>query len=302
MTADKLAGILPVLAAPFDDNGKVDYDGLRSLVDFQIRTGAAGVALFGFATEFYKLAETEKMKMLRVVKETAGDRFPVVTSVTEQATELAVWKAREMEDNGADALMILPPFMIPAGKDSFIRHVHEVAKVVSIPIIVQYSPAETGIALEGQSLVEMMAEYQNLKFLKIECKPPGPMITKVLTQKNISYDVFVGYAGLQMIDALKRGAVGVMPGSSLTDIYCGIYKLFKSGQVQKAMAAHGNLLPILNYIFQSIEMIIKWEKVILKRRGIIKSDYCRYPGFIPDSPAFNLFDEYYAKLAANFKI
>lgn len=301
MSDVNLAGILPVLAAPFDDQGNVHYGDLERLVDFQIQAGADGITLFGFATEFYKLSEEEKRRMLEVVARRVQGKVPVIASVTEQSTDLAVRKAREMEECGADALMVLPPFLVPSGKDGFIQHVLAVATAVHIPLMVQYSPVETGIALEAKVLAEMMKQQPNLRYLKVECKPPTPMISALLAERKSPFETLVGYAGLQMIDAMERGAVGVMPGSSLTDIYCRIYQEYKTGNLEKAIHLHNQLVPVLNYIFQSIEMIIKWEKVILQRRGVISSAYCRRPEFQPDKAAFAFFERYYQPLTAEFK-
>ena len=293
----KLHGVVPVLAAPFDDAGNVNYRDLRRLIDFQISQGAHGITLFGFATEFYKLSEDEKLQMLRTAVQEVQGRVPVIASITEQSTELAVLKALEMENNGADALMVLPPFLIPAGKKAFFNHVQAIAEAVRLPIMVQYSPQETGVAIDSAELAALMAIRANLQYLKIECKPPGPMISEVLKAKRSPVETFVGYAGLQMIDALQRGAVGVMPGSSLTDFYCRIYHYYSQGKVKEAVSLHNRLLPLLNVIFQSIEMIIAWEKIILKRRGIISSDYCRKPDYQPDPLAYELFELYYTQLA-----
>ena len=296
----KFQGIFPVAAAPFMSDGAVDLDGLRCLVEFEIKAGADGFVLFGFATEFYKLSESEKLQMLQTVVEQARGRLPVIASVTEQTTDLAVKRAREMEANGAAGLMLLPPFLIPAGKDAFVKHIRTVAQAVRVPIIVQYSPIETGVAIDPATFGELMADFENLQYLKIESKPPGPMISAVLQQSKSPLGVMVGYAGLQMIDALDRGAVGVMPGSSFTDVYCRIYRLYRSGHRQQAMALHNKLVPFLNVIFQSIEMIIYWEKVILKRRGVISSDYCRFPCFEPDPVGRAYFEDYYDRFSQEF--
>ncbi len=298
----KFEGVFPVLAAPFTDNGGVDYDGLRNLTEFQIEAGASGVTLFGFATEFYKLSASEKIEMLKVTKDAIRSRIPLIASVTEQSTDMAVWSAREMEENGADALMVLPPFLIPPGATGFANHVVAVAQAVRIPVIVQYSPQETGTHLEAKSLVELMRRCSNLEGLKVECKPPGPMISSILANTDEPLKILVGYAGLQMIDALRRGAVGIMPGSSFTDVYCQIYALYSAGRFREAIELHCRLVPFLNLIFQSIEMIVKWEKVILKRRGIISSDYCRQPTYEPDKDALESFDIYYSRMAEDFSV
>lgn len=293
----KIKGVIPVAAAPFDEKGRVDYDGVRALAEFQVQAGANGIALFGFATEFYKLSEQEKFEFFRAVREQVAGRLPIITSITDQSTYTAIESAMKMQDEGADAIMVLPPFLIRAGRDAFVEHVRAVARAVSIPVIVQYSPEETGMPIDARTLVDLMNTADNLRYLKVESKPPGPMISQVREMASGDLGILVGYAGLQMIEALRRGAAGVMPGSSMTDIYSQVYRLYQSGRLSEAVAVHDKLVAFLNFIFQSIEMIVKWEKVILKRRGIIRSEYCRYPAYEPDIVAQRIFDEYYSRLS-----
>ncbi len=291
-----IKGVFPVLAAPFKNNGDINFNDLRKLVNFQLFSGANGVTLFGFATEFYKLSGSEKIDMFKIVKDELKNRAPVIVTVNEQSTRLAVSFAKEIEEIGADYLMLLPPFIMSISKTSFLKHVQTVAQEVNIPIILQYSPVETGTEVGTDTLVRLMESKKNLHYLKIESKPPGPIITKILDESTISPGIFVGYAGLQMIDALLRGAVGVMPGSSLVDVYTKIYNHYILNEIEAAVELHGKLVPLINYIFQSIEMIIKWEKVILKRRHIISTDYCRTPNYEPDQYENNLFEILYSNL------
>ena len=81
-----------------------------------------------------------------------------------------------------------------------------------------------------------------------------------------------------MPDVLARGAVGIQPGCSFTEIYVELWKRWQTDQVEFKIL-HDKLLPYINYWMQGVELIIKAEKVILKRRGIIASDYCRSPSY-----------------------
>jgi len=58
-----IAGIVPIVAAPFTDRGALDEDSLQNLVRHLLTTGASALTLFGLATEFYKLAEADRARM-----------------------------------------------------------------------------------------------------------------------------------------------------------------------------------------------------------------------------------------------
>lgn len=85
-----------------------------------------------------------------------------------------------------------------------------------------------------------------------------------------------------MIDAFDRGAVGVIPGGGLHELYLQIYERLSSGEMELATELHGELAPLLNHIGQTLEMFIHYEKRMLADRGLINYPHCRAPSFSPD--------------------
>jgi len=92
----------------------------------------------------------------------------------------------------------------------------------------------------------------------------------------------VGYAGVQMPDVLARGAVGIQPGCSFTEVYVELWRRWQT-DTPSFFALHEKLLPYISYWMQGVELIVKAEKTILKRRGLIASDYCRSPFYTLDA-------------------
>ena len=68
MSGNKLEGVYPVLSMPFNENREVDYDSLRSLINFLIKKGVDGLAVFGLNSEFYKLSDEEINKITNIIK------------------------------------------------------------------------------------------------------------------------------------------------------------------------------------------------------------------------------------------
>jgi 4-hydroxy-tetrahydrodipicolinate synthase len=136
---------------------------------------------------------------------------------------------------------------------------------------------------------------------KVECRPPGAYISRLLEITEGTASVLSGNAGFQMIETYDRGAVGVMPGCSLFDLYLRIDRHYRRGERAEAMRLHGALLPMLNHIRQDVEMIIAYEKRILERRGVIATGVCRRPGFRADARHDRLFEDLWAALAPELK-
>ena len=134
-------------------------------------------------------------------------------------------------------------------------------------------------------------------YYKIECKPAGPYVTNLMKLTDGTMEIFVGNAGFQIIECMDRGAIGAMPGCSMFDVYLDIYNKYINGDREGAIKVHNLLLPMLNHIRQNVEQIISFEKRILKKRGIIKSDYCRKPSYNTDEYFDKLFEEFYSQMS-----
>ncbi len=295
-----LKGIYPIIATPFTETGAVDYEDFENIIKVLIEGGCEGATLFGIAGEYYKLTADEKEKMA-VLAVKAAHKYggKIVISVTEHATECAVEQAKHFEALGADCLMLLPPFFLKPGAQAVYEHIKAVASAVKIPVMPQYAPEQTGVAIPPETFIKLNKECPNIEYYKIECKPVGAYLSKMHAQ-NENIGIFVGNAGYQLIEGFDRGATGAMPGCSMFDVYVDIFNNYFSGDRDEAAAVHAFLLPMLNHIRQNVEQIILFEKKILKMRGIIKSDYCRKPSFTSDEVYDKMFLELYRPMAEKY--
>lgn len=293
----ELKGICPIIATPFTKTGLVDDESLEREVSCMADNGCHGVTLFGIAGEYYKLSDEESARMVRVVVDTCKKKgIPSIISVTQHATEVAVQRAKFYQDCGADSLMLLPPFFLKPGAGAIYEHMKAVCSAVDIPVVVQYAPEQTGVAIAPEIMANLQNDVSTELYYKIECKPAGGYISNLMRITDNGVKVFIGNAGYQFIECFDRGAIGAMPGGSMFDLYLKIYDLYLSGDRAAAMELHGSvLLPFLNHIRQNVEMIIAYEKRIMMRRGMIATDYCRHPGFTTDPVFDSIFDEFYEK-------
>lgn len=301
-TLTQIHGICPIVTTPFTDSGEVDPATFRKLIHWLADGGCNALTLFGIAGEYYKLSDDERRKMVAwMIEACRAAKVPSIISVTDHATELAIARAREWESAGADCLMLLPPFFLKPGGASLIAHMKAVIEAVNIPVMLQYAPEQTGVAIAPEALWSIAAIDPQRVIFKIENRPPGLTISRIRELSNDTAQIFIGNAGFQLIEGLDRGAVGVMPGCSMFDIYLKIQKLWQQNQREAAFSQHSRLLEILNHIRQDVEQIIRFEKRILVKRGVLKNDYCRLPSFTTDPVFDSIFEELYPRIAKDFE-
>src|SRR4030095_11212008 len=120
----QIAGIVPIAAATFTNSGSLDEDSFQSLIRHLLKTGASALTLFGLATEFYKLADSDRARMQRLLlaETSRSESVAGIISITDHSWEVACQRARDAEAQGADALMLLPPYFLGPGEDAILEH------------------------------------------------------------------------------------------------------------------------------------------------------------------------------------
>ena len=274
-----IEGVNPIAAVPFRRDGELDETSFSNMLGHLAGTGIDGLTLFGIASEFPKLSDDERERLAtRFISDLAGSGVFRAISVTDHSTELAVKRARRYQQMGADALMLLPPFFLKPSPQAVASHIAQVLEAVTIPVMVQYAPGETGLPIPPEELAQVAQRYPHAVF-KIECNPPVDYTREFLQQAPGAH-VLNGYAGLYMLQMLAAGGKGVMPGCSFSEVYVQIYRAWREGRIAQAEVLHQRLLPWITRWMSHCEYIIQVEKTILQQRGIIASDYCRHPGWV----------------------
>lgn len=277
-SSSQICGVNPIAALPFTAQGEPDYASVDRLLGHLADTGIQGLTLFGIASEFPKLEDSERLRLAdQFISTLSGSGIFRALSITDHSTEVAVKRARDYQKRGADALMLLPPFFLQPDNAAISHHIFSVLEAVEIPVMVQYAPGETGLSITPEKLSEVARRYPHAVF-KIECNPPVDY-TREFLQRAPQASVLNGYAGLYMPEMLSAGGKGVMPGCSFSEIYVQIYRLWQAGEHDQARALHARLLPWIRRWMTHCEYIIQVEKTILHKRGIIATDYCRHPGW-----------------------
>jgi 4-hydroxy-tetrahydrodipicolinate synthase len=271
---NKISGVLPVLAVPFNKDGSLDLDSIPKLVEHCISNKANGVVIFGLASELYKLNDSERIQILEKVISSVNSRVPVIVGTEHSGTLAAVARSIEAEKLGASALMLYPPTFIKPDEANVLSYFKAVGSAVKIPIIIQDAPAWTGVPLPVSLLSRIIKEQPNVCYIKLESPPIGD---KAKLLKSEGFKIIAGYGAIHLMEDLTAGIDGFMPGCSLPGIFVEINDLFKSGNVEKARTLYQLVLPLLTFQLTSLDTFIEIQKLLLKHLQIFSTSYCREP-------------------------
>lgn len=285
-----LKGIIPVIPTPFSENGeKADIEVFQRLVEHGIDEGANALCLFAAGAEFYKLTKEERKELLNAAVAVNQGRVPILVTVSEHATLLAEREASYYQEHGADAINIMPPsFAAPSGP-MITRHLARVCKSVSIPAMIQYAPALTGMTIALEAFREIMESGSIPElYVKLEASPTGPLITSFQNATKGKYHIVVGNGGECMYEALERGACAVMPGLSMVRKFREIYDMYSAGNAETAYKMFQRFLPFVHFMLRDIEQFVAMEKIILRDKGLLPNTLCREPNNYPDPYTINI--------------
>ncbi len=273
MMMQALQGAVPILLTPFDAQERVDVDSLQSLVDFQVAAGVHGVGI-ALGSEVMKLTEAERGLVTRTVADRVAGRVPLVVNTGGESTFVTVINSREAQANGADAVMIIPPAP-EAGAEAWIDTYRAVGKAVDLPIFIQ-DVSQSHVAA---NVAKRMAEAcPSVRYIKVESHPTPAMVAEAVTVAGGLLTVFGGAGGSYIIEELRRGSQGTMPGCSCPEAFVALWESYRSGDEAQAWRIfYERIEPINRLAGQGWGVFYGVHKEILRRRGVIRTSVVRGP-------------------------
>lgn len=153
------------IITPFKENGDVDFDALRSLLDFQIEGGTDAIVICGTTGEASTMTDEEQVEVVRFTVEHVNKRVPVVAGAGSNNTEHGIALSKSIEATGADALLHVTPYYNKTSQQGLYEHFMAIADAVSIPIILYNVPGRTGMDLKPET-VARLAQHKNIVGIK----------------------------------------------------------------------------------------------------------------------------------------
>lgn len=276
MNSNYLAGIYPILATTFTDDGTLDLESQANLIEYLLGQGAHGLGLFGNASEGYALTESERRQLLRLIVKQVNGRVPLVVSTGHTGTDAAIEASREAEAEGASALMVLPPYYVKTSSDGLMHYYQSISSRVNIPIMIQDAPLMSQVTIPASLLARMEREIENVRYVKVEAPPTAPKTTEVLQASEGKLTVFGGLNCQFLYEELERGAKGAMPNSDITGVYVRIWDYFQTGNTGEAWRLFVHALPSMRFGLQP-GLGVSAAKHNLRAAGVIRSAAVRHP-------------------------
>ena len=142
-------GVLPIAPTPFKENGDLDLDGMRRVLDCMIDQGVDGICILANYSEQFLLTDEERNVLQDLSLGHVAARVPTIVTCSHFSTRIAADRGRRAAEAGAAMLMLMPPYhgaLLRADEAGMIEHFAQVAESARIPLMIQDAPL-SGVTL-----------------------------------------------------------------------------------------------------------------------------------------------------------
>ena len=249
-----LKGSIVAIITPFNEDGSVNYNKLKELIEFHIKSKTDGIVLLGTTGESSTLSYEEKLEIVKVGIKTINKRIPVIVGSGTNDTNESIMLSRKFSSMGADYLLVITPYYNKTNENGLIKHFNMVADSSSCPLILYNVPGRTGMSI-SENVLKEVSKHKNIIGIK-EASADISYATRIAKYLG---DDFVMYSGNDdiIVPMMSIGAMGVI--SVLANIAPAqthnICELCLNGKYDEARSLQLRLLDLINTLFIEVNPI-----------------------------------------------
>lgn len=267
-----LFGIVTVLNTPFRNDNTIDHTALKTNVKDALDAGVAGFLVPAMASEVYKLSETERIEMVDSVLTEVNGKVPVIAGAGETDSAKSKRLLKSYCALGCQNVLFQIPYQT---SEQFKSHFLQLAELDVAMIMLQDWDA-SGYGLPDELILELFENVEAFRCLKVETVPAGVKYSRILQITDGKLNISGGWAVSQMTEGLKRGVHAFMP-TGMHWIYTEIYRLWNEGKENEATLLFRQLLTILAFSNQHLDISVHFFKRLLHRQGTYPTALVRSP-------------------------
>jgi len=268
MAKFEIDGVLPIIPTPFTRDGGLEWAALDGLLEFAINARVCGVCLPAYASEFYKLRDSERRELVSQAIRILNGRLPIVAQVNHVSTAYVVETARDLEHAGAAAISVTVPRVFGLPERDLLRYFDRILQAITVPLIIQdFNSGGTTVSLEF--VKSLSRQHQHFRYLKLEEPMMSGRVRSIIEETNGAVGVIDGWGGSYMLELVDAGICGVMPGLAVSDLLQIVWYRARSGNKDAAYELFQAILPQITYSLQNLEFFHHAEKALLVARGVL---------------------------------
>ncbi len=185
-----IQGSIVALVTPMNEDGSVDNESLKKLVEFHIEQGTDSLVAVGTTGESATLNEKEHCEVIKAVIESVNGRIPVIAGTGANSTSEAIDLTRRAKQAGADACLLVTPYYNKPTQEGLYLHYKAIAEAVDIPQVLYNVPGRTACDMLPET-VGRLSKIANI----VGVKEATGELQRVKQIRDLCGDEFAIYTG-----------------------------------------------------------------------------------------------------------
>ncbi|UAB71221.1 4-hydroxy-tetrahydrodipicolinate synthase [Vibrio sp. SCSIO 43132] len=268
------SGSWVALLTPFNEEGEVDFESLKQLVEYHVDAGTDGIVAVGTTGESATLTIEEHVKVVNKAVEYANGRIPIVAGTGANATHESVTFSRLLQGSGIVGVLSVTPYYNKPTQEGLYQHYKAISEASDVPIILYNVPGRTAVDLQPQT-VARLAELENI----VAIKDATGDLERVAIHRELCGEDFIllsgdDSTGLEFCKLGGHGVISVTNNIAAADM-AKMMHLAKDGEFEEAAQINLRLMTLHKNLFIEASPIpVKWAAHQL---GLIKCGHLRLP-------------------------
>jgi 4-hydroxy-tetrahydrodipicolinate synthase len=246
--AMSFSGCTTALVTPFK-GARVDIEGLRENVRFQLKNRVSGLLVNGSTGEAPNLSPSEWEHTLAAVVAEVHGRVKVVAGAGTNSTAKSVKQAKRAAALGADALLVVAPYYNKPTQEGLYRHFRAIAEAVELPIIVYNIPPRSVVNILPATIERMAKDCKNIMAVK-EASGSLDQSSEIIQRCGNRVTVLSGDDSLTLpiLAVGGKGVISVVSNIAPLDV-SKMIEYYLAGKVELAAGMHRKLFPLIKAMF-----------------------------------------------------
>ncbi len=252
----QLKGVIPAIILPLNPDFSIDEQGFRNHIRRVSGVkGVTGIVCNAHASEVTLLTSEERKRVIQIVCEEVNGKIPVIAGAYGESTQAVIECARDARKEGADAILIMPPFSFTWGATQYpeavFKYFSDIDQAVDSPFIIFQYAHWTNCNYDCETL-KKLAKIKNFIAIKNAVNDPRRYEEEYRMLKKIRPEIsFLNANDIQLLSYFSIGSDGTLVGyaSLAPELIVRLFEAVRQGNLRKAMKLNDYMYPLTRAIY-----------------------------------------------------
>lgn len=242
-------GIMTALITPVNEDGTVNEEQLRNIIQFQLKNDVNSILILGGTGEYLALEQEERKKVIDIAVDEIDGEVPVIAGLLAPGLNDNITMGLYAKEAGVDAYMAITPYYLSVTQQGFIDFYTKLDEAIDMPVLLYNYPAKTNSDIKPATIEKLIEKVPNVIGIK-ECTYSTGQMVDLLRRVGDKISVYAGeeYSSLSNMMLGAKGAV-MASSNIIPSFWVKLWNLVREGKYAEAVKLNEKYYPAFETVF-----------------------------------------------------